>query len=223
MVAFFTVFGLSFINGLSGATLPGPLFSYTLVKTLETPKRGWLTGPRVIVGHAVVEIALIILILVGLAAVFSHPVTKAVGGILGALFLFLLAFLVVKDVVTKKAFLPTSDSPSGGNRTSQIKNPYLAGALISAMTPIWWLWWVSVGITFMTGQFISLTNLPTVGAFVVGHLLADFAWYLLVSLVAHNIRRLINHVVYRVILVLAAGLMAGYGVFTLVTTILALA
>ncbi|MBN2350944.1 MAG: LysE family transporter [Spirochaetales bacterium] len=221
MAALFSLVGISFINGLTGAALPGPLFSYTVVKTLDTPRRGWLTGPRVIIGHAVVEITLIVLILLGLSVILSHPVAKAVGGFLGAFFLFFLAFLIMKDVVMKKAFLPTTNSPAEATRTARIKNPYLAGALISALTPLWWLWWVSIGIMFMNGQFISLTNLPSVGAFVIGHLLADFAWYFLVSLVIHNIRRFINHVVYRVILIIAAGLMGGYGIFTLVTAILA--
>ena len=57
--ALWMIFSLSFLLSLSGALMPGPLLTYTIVRTLRTAERGWLTGARVIAGHAALESVLI--------------------------------------------------------------------------------------------------------------------------------------------------------------------
>ncbi|HNO09100.1 MAG TPA: LysE family transporter, partial [Methanoregulaceae archaeon] len=51
--------GLGFLIGLTGALAPGP----TLVATIKASlKSGWSAGPRVTLGHIVVEILMVLLI-----------------------------------------------------------------------------------------------------------------------------------------------------------------
>jgi threonine/homoserine/homoserine lactone efflux protein len=50
MTLFITLFVTSFIVALSGAVMPGPLLTVTIS---ETSRRGLMTGPLLIVGHAV--------------------------------------------------------------------------------------------------------------------------------------------------------------------------
>ena len=49
---FFASFGLAF----SGAMMPGPLLTVTIS---ESPRKGFITGPLLILGHAVLEVALV--------------------------------------------------------------------------------------------------------------------------------------------------------------------
>ena len=50
------IFSLSFITSLSGALMPGPMLTYTIARTAQSGSRGWLLGPRVVVGHAVLAL-----------------------------------------------------------------------------------------------------------------------------------------------------------------------
>jgi len=47
-----SIFIISFLIALSGALAPGPLLAVVIA---ETPRRGFKTGPLVIVGHGILE------------------------------------------------------------------------------------------------------------------------------------------------------------------------
>ena len=58
------IFTSSFIIALSGALMPGPLLTFTVS---ESPQRGAITGPLVILGHGILELALVLALLSGMA------------------------------------------------------------------------------------------------------------------------------------------------------------
>ncbi len=85
MYDIFQMLILGFVIGLTGALAPGP----TLVATINASISGnWATGLKISLGHLIVELFLVILILLGLAAVAQNhtSVIAGIGGI--ALILF---------------------------------------------------------------------------------------------------------------------------------------
>lgn len=64
----FTIFASSFIIALSGALMPGPLLTATIS---ESSERGFIAGPMMIAGHAILELGLVIALLAGMAPFFS--------------------------------------------------------------------------------------------------------------------------------------------------------
>ena len=62
---FWVIFSLSFLVALTGAISPGPLLTYTIVKSVDGGKRGYLMGLWVILGHAILEMPLVIFLLLG--------------------------------------------------------------------------------------------------------------------------------------------------------------
>ena len=64
MTLFITLFVTSFIVALSGAIMPGPLLAVTIS---ESSRRGVMTGPLLIVGHGLLELALVLALVLGLA------------------------------------------------------------------------------------------------------------------------------------------------------------
>jgi threonine/homoserine/homoserine lactone efflux protein len=50
----FMIFSFSFLVALTGAMAPGPLLTYTIIKSAKTAKRGYLMGIWIIAGHACV-------------------------------------------------------------------------------------------------------------------------------------------------------------------------
>ena len=67
----------SFIVALSGALMPGPLLTVTVG---EAARRGFWAGPLIIVGHALLELALVLLLLVGLGAWLNRPLILGTRG-----------------------------------------------------------------------------------------------------------------------------------------------
>jgi len=112
---------LGFVIGLTGALAPGP----TLVATINASIAGdWTTGLKVSLGHAIVELFLVILILLGLATV-ALPYTTVIAGI-GGIVLVVFGILTIRG--SRKATMRTSE-------VQTITNPYMAGLVSSAANP----------------------------------------------------------------------------------------
>ncbi|MCJ7442931.1 MAG: LysE family translocator [Methanotrichaceae archaeon] len=92
MKSIIEVISLAFTIGLTGALALGP----TLVATIESSlKGGWSAGPKVAAGHALVELAIFLLIIVGLAEAtqqFSHYIAW-----IGGLALIAFGILTIRD------------------------------------------------------------------------------------------------------------------------------
>ncbi|MFI5369749.1 MAG: hypothetical protein ACHQ1F_12140 [Spirochaetia bacterium] len=82
--ALWVIFSLSFLLSLSGALMPGPLLTYTIVRTLRTAEKGWLTGARVIAGHAALECVLIFGLVLGVMGFLRAPAAAKIIGVGGS-------------------------------------------------------------------------------------------------------------------------------------------
>ena len=162
METLWIIFSFSFVVALSGAMAPGPLLTYTIVKTVQTRKHGFLVGVWVIVGHALLESVLIVAILLGFAAILKMPVVIRIIGVLGGLFLIYLGISLIRDVLAGRlpdVFGNTGSTVSDGNgrsvETRSRQNrfgrtpPLLGGIVISMSNPYWWIWWATIGFAFM--------------------------------------------------------------------------
>jgi threonine/homoserine/homoserine lactone efflux protein len=183
----------SFIVALSGALMPGPLLTVTVG---EAARRGFWAGPLIMLGHALLEAALVLLLLVGLGAWLNQPLILGVVGVLGAVMLGWMGLMTLKASRRGRLELDAGDG-SG-------LNPVLAGVLMSAANPYWLLWWLTIGLGYV--MFSAKYGLVGVALFYLGHILADFAWYTLVSGAVAGGRRFLSDGLYR-------GFLAGCGVF----------
>jgi len=62
---FWVIFSFSFLVALTGAMSPGPLLTYTIIKSAKTRRRGYLMGVWIIAGHAILEMGIVIALLMG--------------------------------------------------------------------------------------------------------------------------------------------------------------
>ncbi len=183
----------SFIVALSGALMPGPLLTVTVG---EAARRGFWAGPLIMVGHALLEAALVLLLLVGLGAWLNQPVILGMVGVLGAGMLGWMGLMTLK--ASRQGRLEFDPKNGSG------LNPVVAGVLMSAANPYWLIWWLTIGLGYV--MFASQYGVAGVALFYLGHILADFAWYTLVSGAVAQGRRFISDGLYR-------GFLAGCGVF----------
>jgi threonine/homoserine/homoserine lactone efflux protein len=199
MYELFQMVLLGFVIGLTGALAPGP----TLVATINASIAGdWTTGLKVSLGHAIVELFLVILILLGLATV-ALPYTTVIAGI-GGIALVVFGILTIKG--SKKATMRTSE-------VQTIANPYMAGLVTSAANPYFWIWWLSIGSAMVIAGLEG--GLALAGAFMVGHWTADIAWYTLVSTGVSKGKTLFSDTVYQKIMGLCGIFLIVFGVYYL--------
>ena len=216
METFWAVTSLSFIVALSGAMAPGPLLTYTIIKTLQSPRKGYLVGARVILGHSLLEALLIVAILLGLSPLLSNPLAVRIIGVLGSGFLLFLGGSLIRDVIRGKAAAPldrdsSRDTGNGEARGTAKIGSVWGGVLISMSNPYWWLWWASIGFAFMLRYDVSFSRWPLLLGFFIGHEGGDLAWYVTVSTLVYLGRSRIDDRIYRVVLLLCAVVMIGLG------------
>ena len=199
MYELFQMVLLGFVIGLTGALAPGP----TLVATINASIAGdWTTGLKVSLGHAIVELFLVILILLGLATI-ALPYTTVIAGI-GGIALVVFGILTIKG--SRKATMRTSE-------IQMIANPYMAGLVTSAANPYFWIWWLSIGSAMVIAGLEG--GLALAGAFMVGHWTADIAWYTLVSTGVSKGKTLFSDTVYQKIMGLCGIFLIFFGVYYL--------
>jgi threonine/homoserine/homoserine lactone efflux protein len=208
MSSLLTIFAGAFVVGLSGAMAPGPVLTVTISETL---KRGFKAGPLIVLGHAILEIILLALIGAGLGPFFEHTVIATVflaaGGIV-------LLWMGIQMIARNKR--TTEDAFNASGADSRF-GPVLAGIVLSITNPYWIIWWVTVGMGFVTQSLqFGITGLLS---FYLGHILADLAWYSLVSFSVSAGRQLCPPQLYRIIFVLCGIALIGLGILFLARTV----
>ncbi len=205
-VGLWPVLTLSFVVALSGALMPGPLFTYTIAKTVQAPRRGFLVGLWVSLGHAALEALLIVGLLAGLSELLRLRLVIWIVGGLGSILLLYMGVGLLRDAIRGRLpdLAPGAVSPTAGGL--QRLPSAVGGVLVSMSNPYWWIWWATVGSAFMVQYRIGWGSWPLLAAFFLGHETGDLAWYLTVSSLLHWGRRRISPRLYR-------GILAACGVF----------
>lgn len=203
----FFIFGTSFVVGLSGAMMPGPLLALNIS---EAARRGFWAGPLLVLGHGIVELSLVVALAWGLSQILGSTLVAGIIGVVGGLFLMGMGFSILRRA--RHQVVPVAANPQGGNPARRL---VLAGALVSVANPFWLLWWATVGTTYVLWSLA--VGVIGVALFYVGHILSDLGWYSLVSLVIAKGRRLMSNRVYRRLLVICGAALFGLGGYFLVS------
>ena len=169
-----TIFSASFILALSGALMPGPLLTVTVS---ESVKMGFKAGPLIITGHALLELLLIIALIWGLGPFLKIPFITGMIALIGGVILFWMGLSMVRS--TPSSPVNNRDNPSS-SKIPVFTSPLLMGIFASLSNPYWSLWWATVGLSYL----ISSMKFGLLGIFIffIGHISADYLWYILVSI-----------------------------------------
>ncbi|MDD5724300.1 MAG: LysE family transporter [Syntrophales bacterium] len=200
------IFISSFIIGLSGALMPGPVLTVAIT---ETTRRGFWAGPLIVLGHAILEVTLLVLLILGFADLIKKPGLLGVVGIGGGAVLFWMSFDMLRGIRHLRLDLSGGKSAWGG--------PVTAGVLTSLANPYWIIWWATIGLGYV---IVSMQfGFVGVAVFFAGHILSDLAWYSAVSLFVSRGKRYISDRIYRGIIGTCAVMLIFFGIYFGVTGI----
>ncbi len=201
-----TIFLTTFLVSFSGAVSPGPLLSVTISESI---KRGFKAGPLIVLGHAILEGALVIALIMGLASFLGSNAVQKVIAFAGSLILLYLGWLMLKNSRFVEARLTNSISGSAAESQGEkqekrrillplfLRETYLIweGIFTSVSNPYWTLWWATIGLGYIT---ISLRQgMYGLASFFSGHILADLVWCSFVAAMISRGRKLFRPVIYR--------------------------
>jgi threonine/homoserine/homoserine lactone efflux protein len=200
LTTLFTIFASSFVIALSGALMPGPLLTATIS---ESSQHGFITGPLMIAGHAILELVLVIALLLGLAPLFQQPEVFVATALIGSVVLFWMAFGMFRS-------LPDLHLSWEGNPKRR-NHPMISGILMSVANPYWIIWWATIGLGYILYSWRF--GFWGLAFFFVGHILADLVWYSLIAAAVAGGRHFLTNRLYRGLIVVCAVFLivfAGY-------------
>jgi threonine/homoserine/homoserine lactone efflux protein len=164
--------GLGFFVGLSGAVMPGPLLVYTVNESL---RKGKWVGAYVILGHAMVEVAIFAVLALGLIEFISSPaLTKAIA-VIGGTALIVISLNSLKRI--------NSRIPEGLEKARY--GSVAGGIIFTAFNPGFPIWWLTAGAALLAAGYKEMSYLGMVLVFL-GHWAADLGWFLFVSMTTYK-------------------------------------
>lgn len=202
------IFIKAFLIGFSGAIMPGPMLGLTINGSL---KKGWKAGPLIVLGHGILELALIIAMTFGLKDLFTNSTVAGVIGLFGGAFLAWMGYGMIKSGINKSVSLESQRTEND----VQVKNLVLTGALVSATNPYFIIWWASTGVELIRQAYVF--GIIGVFVFFVGHVLSDFVWYSSISIAFSSGKKLISDRVYRGIIILLGLFIIAFSIYFMVS------
>ena len=175
IVEFFTLLSLGLLVGFSGAIIPGPLLAFTV---FDTSRKKKMTGPRIILGHAVWESVIILIILLGFGSLITQNILIIY--VLGGIALAVIGVSMIR-----------SKGKEISMEKSRVNSSVAGGIFYTAFNPTQPLWWATGGLALL---LTGIEMMSVVGVLVVtaGHWLADLAYY---SFVSFAVKRNEQHIV----------------------------
>ncbi|UCE97215.1 MAG: LysE family transporter [Dehalococcoidia bacterium] len=188
------------VISLTGVMMPGPMFAVTLAKSFRSP---WV-GAWISLGHAVIEVPIILLIYFGFAHFFDSNVVQLVLSILGGgmvIWLGIGMFRARAKVVTQGKDLPY--------------NAFTAGVVTSGLNPFFILWWSTLG-SLLVMKFVEF-GAGGLALFIIIHWLCDLLWLSLVAVVVYRTHALWGKKVQESVFIASSLLLTGFGIWFMVS------
>ena len=198
----------SFLIALTGALSPGPLLTFTIYKSIKQ-KRGYLAAIYILLGHATIELALIVALLAGASLIIQNIILLTIIGILGGIFLAIYGILVIRDVLQADVNIEFENSQHKGFKG----NSYIGGIIVSLSNPYWVFWWAIIGLGFLISYNVSFANPIGLLLFFLGHELGDIVWYIPISTIAYFGGKTLNPKIFKYVLIICGAFMVIFGTF----------
>lgn len=204
------IFITALVVGFSGAAMPGPLMTVTIGEVI---RRGFIAGPLLMVGHALLEVLLVLLLLWGAVEFLLAQQVQVAISLAGGAFLIYLGWTMYRDARQGRVSLelaPEAGEIDGEQAARRYRmHPVPAGILVSLSNPYWSIWWATIGLAYITTSMARGT--AGLLAFMSGHLLADFIWYGFISGAVAGGRRFLNQQFYRGVIVVCGVFLVVLG------------
>ena len=190
------------VISFSGVMMPGPMFAVNLAKSYKSP---W-AGTYISLGHAVIEVPLILLIYFGFAQFFQNSVVQLVLSVVGG------GMIVWMGISMFRARIEVAQ---GGKDLPY--SAFVAGIFTSGLNPFFLLWWATIG-SMLIMRFLDFGIVGLI-IFIVVHWLCDLLWLSFVSVTVYKTHSLWGRKFQELVFIACSLLLIGFGVWFMVSGI----
>ncbi len=219
---------LGFTVGISAAIIPGPMMFAAIAASI---KNGWRVGPSIFIGHALIELAILVIVLIG-ASSFLEGTVIAYLAIVGGLIMLLSGLVMIKsakdastmDISISASSLNLSAGKASVRNVNSALNlnsalnffsvPVSAGIITSASNPFLVIWWLTAGSAIVLQEY--MLGISTVAAFVLGHWIADLGFLVAVSSSFSQGKRVLSQRAHEIMVYLCGGFMSFFGLWFMI-------
>jgi threonine/homoserine/homoserine lactone efflux protein len=179
------------------------MFAIAITKSFKSP---W-AGTMMSLGHAVVEVPLILLLYFGFSHFFENTIVQFIFSMVGGAMLIWLAI----------GLLRSPREMSAGSKDIRY-NSFTAGIVATGLNPFFIMWWATVGVLLLM-KFMAFWDVIAIGlaVFISVHWLCDLVWLTFVSVVVNKTHQMWGATVQALVFIAAGLLMAGFGVLFIVS------
>ena len=198
MQEIFGFLGLVIVISASGVMSPGPLFAANITYGL---RQGTKAGIKIAIGHSLVELPLVILLGIGILSLEIFPEFKTIISILGAITLFVFAFIQIKSTLKK-------------NKKSETKlkqGPIITGVLLSALNPFFIIWWLTIGLKLISDAMAIWAFVGILIVFVL-HIWMDFVWLGATAFLISKSKKIISNTNYKILILALSAILIYFGI-----------
>jgi len=190
------------VVSLSGVMMPGPMFAVTIAKSYKSP----FAGAQMALGHAIIEVPLVLLIYFGFARFFQHELLQLIVSVLGGAILVWLGFTMFRARGTRLG--AGKDIPY---------NAVVAGIVTTALNPLFLLWWATVGsMLVMNSLQFGIVGFALL---IPVHWLCDLAWLSFSGALLYKTKSLWGKRFQEGLFIACSLLLIGFGAWFLVSGI----
>ena len=193
------------IISASGVMSPGPLFAANITHGL---KNGTKAGIKIAIGHSLVEFPLVILLGIGILSMEVFPEFRTIISILGAITLFVFAFLQIKTILNKNKKISTKLK----------QGPIITGVLLSGLNPFFIIWWLTIGLKLISDAMAIWAFAGILIVFVL-HIWMDFVWLGATAFLISKSKKIISNTNYKIIVLALSAILIYFGITFLVDVI----
>ncbi|ARS64659.1 LysE type translocator [Candidatus Nitrosomarinus catalina] len=186
------------IISASGVMSPGPLFAANITYGL---KQGTKAGIKIAIGHSLVELPLVILLGIGIFSLEIFPEFKIIISILGAITLFVFAFMQIKSTLKKNE----------KSETKLKQGPIITGVLLSALNPFFIIWWLTIGLKLISDAMAIWAFVGILIVFVL-HVWMDFVWLGATAFLISKSKKIISNTNYKIIMLALSVILIYFGI-----------
>lgn len=191
---------------ITGVIMPGPVFAATVAKGYNDVR----AGLKIALGHAVVEIPLIIAIFLGLDYFFQDQAVFTAIGIMGGALLIYMGYSMIKS--RKEILIKQEDTRYGA---------FIAGILTTVSNPYFFLWWATIGAALITGALeFGLVIIPF---FALVHITCDFCWEHFISFSIFKTKGMWSQEKHHFLFMTAGAIMLVFGIYFISSSVINLA
>ena len=167
-------------------------------------KSGFKAGPLTVLGHGILELALVIGLVLGLGSLLQNETVFKIIGMVGGAVLVYLGIDMIRSIRQAKIDLEKGGKDPG-------KSLIFHGIIASLSNPYWIMWWATIGMALILSA--SKYKLWGVIVFFIGHILSDLVWYSSVSFAVDRGRKFLSQKVYKGIIAVCGVFLIGFGIY----------